>query len=1058
MTISAAKIITGAVMDFRILGPVELWAGGEQCDLGSLKERSVLAILLLTPRVPVAVDILVDRVWDARPPAKAREDLSAYVSRIRRSLRNAMGDEGRLATRADGYAIDVDPGVVDLHAFRRLRRQARAMADSGEAEQAVLLLSEADTCWRGTALAGLPGSWMAAARRGLEEERREAIVLRVELELGLGRHAELVPELARLLSQYELDEAVLASYLRALYLSGRSADALDAYAQARRRMIEELGVEPGPKLASLQQHILRRDPELAVTAPALSRSVRPKLDTLPPHFEKFVGRADEISMLVSESRQAGGLVIIVIEGMAGVGKTALAIHLARALAGDWPDGQLYINFRTHDPGGIPVAPADGLHSLLQMAGVPAPQISSGFKERAAAWRAEMVGRRLVVVLDDVPGTEQIRPFLPHAGRCLILITSRSQVHISPGARTLALGVLSDSDANEMFASIAGPASPDEQHAVADVVRLCGYLPLAIRLAASKLLHKDSLSITELAQELASTQRSARSIDTVHSAVATAFESSYSGLTADQQRAFRRAGMHPGADITLHAAAALDGTGLADEKVNIAALCAHHLLEPGEAGRYRFHDLLRIYAISCGLRDDLEGERRKAMGRLLGYYLHTADRADQIMYPYRRRLALPVITDPVTIPNLKTAEEACLWLESERRNVVHVARYARQHEWIRQCAGLGHVFAGFLENEAYWDDAISLHETALSACRDLDDPRWIAQTLLESSRASQSTGHYQTAIQNADEAAAIYRSLADRQGEAQALDRLGTIHDYSARFLDAMAFYQEARSAYQEAEDNRGVADTLAHEAKICWGLGRHAEAVSQLDEALVRYRQAGDRRGEAKALNNMGVMQRYLGLHRDALKKYQESLAIFEEIGGRQSQALLTHNLGIVCQYKGEYEDALRYFRQALTTYHDTRDLRNQAGVLNDIGAAYQEMELYEEAIAHHQKACALAKEIGERYEQLIALRGIADARRGSESHADALDRYRDVLRIAREIADPYQEAKILDGMGQAVLRLQGREAARIYWRQALDIFQRLGVPEAESVKLRLEAYGAQAT
>jgi tetratricopeptide (TPR) repeat protein len=959
-------------------------------------------------------------------------------------------------TRADGYVIDVDPGTVDLHAFRRLRRQARAMADSGETEQAILLLREADACWRGTALAGLPGSWMDTARHGLEEERREALLHRAELELGLGRHAEVVPELAGLLGQYELDEALLACYLRALYLSGRSADALAAYSQARRRMVDELGVEPGPELALVQQQILRRDPELAITAPTLSRSARPKPDTLPPQTGEFIGRADEIGILVGESRQLSGQIVVVIEGMAGVGKTALAVHVARVIAEEFPDGWLYVNCRAHDPGRIPLAPADALQSLLRMLGVPARQIPGEFTERAAAWRAEMASRRLVVVLDDVRDAEQIQALLPRTGRSLILITSRGQVRILPRVRTMTLGVLSDNDALDMFASITGPVGPGDEHAMTDVVQLCGRLPLAIRLAASKLLQEDCLAVAELAQELASAQRSTRPSDAVHSGVATAFELSYRGLTAYQQRSFRRAGMHPGPDITLHSAAALDDASLADEKDRIAVLAAHHLLEFTGTGRCRFHDLLRFYAISCGLRDDSEVERRQAIGRLLGYYLHTADRADQILYPYRHRLALPVFTAPAAIPHLETVEEARSWLESERRNIVYVARYSRQHEWIRQCASLGHVFAAFLENEAYWDDALSLHEIALSACRDLDEPRWIAQALLECSRASQNTGRYETALRQADEAAAIYRSLGDRRGEAQALDRLGTIHDYCARFLDAMAFYQEARGAYQDAGDNRGVADTLTHEAKVCWGLGRHAEAISQLDEALARYRQARDRRGEAKALNNMGVMQRYLGRHRDALRKYQESLAIFEEIGGRQGQAVLTHNLGIVSQYKGDCEHALRYYRQALSTYHDTRDLRNQAGVLNDIGTAYQEMGLYEEAVAHHQKACDLAQEIGERYEQLVALRGIADARSGSESNADALGRYQDTLRIAREIADPYQEAKILDGMGHVVLRVQGREAARIYWRQALDIFQRLGVPEAESVRLRLQAYGAQ--
>jgi tetratricopeptide (TPR) repeat protein len=969
----------------------------------------------------------------------------------------ALDGRVRLVTQADGYLIDVDPESVDLHLFRLRQRQARAMASSGEVERAVALLREADAFWRGdTALASLPGEWIASVRHGLEEERRNAILERAELELGLGRHADLVPELHRLLGQYGLDEAFIGCYLKSLYLCGRYADSLDAYARARRRMVDELGSEPGPELSSLHQRILRRDPKLATASAAFPRDV-PVPDTLPPAAVDFVGRADEIRVLTSAASHPAGRAVTAIEGLAGAGKTALAVHVARSCSGQYPDGQLYVAFRAHDPAQAPTALTDAVCSLLRMLGVPASRIPSAFPERAALWRAELARRCLIVVLDDVPAGEDIESLLVPAGRSHILITSRGHLHDVHGVRVLVLRPLTADDAAALFTRIVGPGKADDAM-TAELVRLCGYLPLAIQLAARRLRQHPSLTAAELAAEIEDARHSpGQGTDGLDPQVARAFELSYVGLTPELQRTFRHLGMSPCSDITVHAAAALDGTDVAEAAENVNRLMAHHLLEAVAPGHYRFHDLLRSYAMSQSFHDP-GPERRQVVSRLLDYYLDAADHADRMLFPHRRRLAaLKPRVSPLA-PAMASPDQARAWMEAEWHSIRQVAQHAREHEWIQEAVGLSHVLAGFLETSGYWDDALTLHELALQAARDLDDPGWIAQASLDLSRVSQNTGSYARAAERAETAAAICRSLGNRSGEAEALDRLGTVSYYSARFPESLAYYEEARAAYDDAGDKSGVADTLIHSAIASWSLGRPAEAVSQLSDALGMYRRVGDRRGEAKTLNNMGVIYRYHGFHRDAVRRYQESLAIFKEIGGRQNEALLHHNMGTMFHYKGNYEEALISCRRALLTYRATGDRRNHAGVLNDIGAAFQELQQYEEAEAHHEKALMIAEEIGERYEQLIALRGMADARRGSGNHADALDRYQKVLAIAREIGHPYQEARVLDGMGYALLQIRGREAARICWRQALDIFQRLGVPEAEAVRLRLQSFDAQAS
>ena len=440
-------------MEFRALGPIELWADGQPHDLGPARARGVLAILLLTPRTIVPSDVLIDRLWDSEPPPKARESLSVYIARLRGALRQAVGEDVQLIGRARGYQLDVDPESVDLHQFRRLRRQADALAGSGDYEHAARLLREADGLWRGQALAGVRGDWVARMRDSLEEERRAAILERVECEMELGRHADLVGELHQLLTQYPLDETLTAHQMAALYWTGRPADALSLYRETRRRLVDEQGAEPGTLLAGLHQRILSRDPDLAVR-PADARPGRAAApDTLPPGPADFVGRHGELALLTAEPGESPR--VAVLEGMPGVGKTALALHAARLVADQYPDGMLYLSLHSREPGNPWLEPAEALYQLLRMLSVPATQIPDASGERAALWRAQLSRRRAVVILDDAVRLDQIRPLMPAAGRCLIMITTRRRLPELEGARTLTLDVLPVDDSVSLFQRIAG---------------------------------------------------------------------------------------------------------------------------------------------------------------------------------------------------------------------------------------------------------------------------------------------------------------------------------------------------------------------------------------------------------------------------------------------------------------------------------------------------------------------------------------------------------------------------------------------------------------------------
>jgi len=1035
--------------EFRVLGPIELWSAGQQCDLGSARTQCVLANLLLTPRTIVPAEALIDRLWDTEPPPKARESLSVYIARLRASLRQTLGDSVRLAGRARGYLLDVDPEAVDLHQFRRLRRQADALAGSGDYDHAASLLREADGLWRGQALAGVRGDWMARMRDGLEEERRAAILERVECELELGRHADLVGELRHLLAQYPLDETLTAHQMAALYWSGRPGDALSLYRETRRRLIDEQGTEPGRMLSTLHQRILARDPQLAVRLADQRPGRLPRPDTLPPQTVEFVGRGGELGLLTGDHGDPAA--VTVIEGMPGVGKTALAVHAARVVSGQYPDGVLYLNLHSHDHGSPSLDPAEALHRLLRMLSVPAAQIPDAIGERAALWRAQLSRRRAVVILDDAAKHDQIRPLLPVAGHCLILITTRRRLPDLQGARTLTLDVLSSDDAIALFRRIAGHGRAQDVDNVATAVELCGRLPLAIQLTAGRVAQDHRPGLADLIEDLSRSPARLGGNGAASPEVVSAFDLSYRALEPDHQRLFRRLGVSPCAYASLQAAAALGDCTLAEAEKALVTLLDHHLLAPAPDGQFRFHDLIRGYAAVRAARDDPEPAQRQAVARLLDFYLYTADKADRTLHPLRRRMPVSVTYLPAASPALRTQEDAAGWLESEWRNILQAAQHAARHEWKRKCADLTHVLAEFMETRAYWDDAIAAHTLALQACRDLADPARIAHASVQLSAVSQQTGRHEASLSLAEDAAAIYRSLADGRGEAEALDQIGMAHQRAARSREALAYFNEARILYRDAVDQHGVANTLSHSGIACWHLGRYPEAMAHLQDALSLYRDVRDRRGEAKTLNNLGRIQLYCGYHRDALDGYQKSLQIFGEIGGAQNEAILYHNIGGVYHYKGSYEEGLAACRRALAIYREIGDLLDEADVLNDIGAIYQSAACYDEALIHHQKARLIAEEIGSLSQQVIALRRIADIRRGSGQHGEAFDHYHTALKLAREIGDPYEEAKILEGIAESTLNTQRPYAARIVFRQALDIFERLGVPEAESARIRIE-------
>lgn len=1038
-------------MEFLLLGPVEVRSAGQLLDLGSPKGRCVLALLLLNLGSVVPAEVLVDRVWDGRAPAKARESLSAYVTRLRRAIGQAHDDYVRIVGHARGYLLEADRSQVDLYRFRDLRRRAAELAGRQDAQGAAELLREADLVWRGQALGGLPGDAVARLRHSLEEERRAALLERVHCDLELGRHAELLSDLEQLCVTYPMDESFAAGQMIALYRCGRQGDALSVYREIRGRLVREQGTEPGPALSRLHEQILHRDPGLADRNERQAVVSAPVPDTLPPETRDFTGRRAELEMLAAAEEDNA---VQLISGMPGIGKTALALHSARALRDRYPDGQLFVSLGAHDPRNPPADSAAALHSLLRMLGLAAGRIPHGLAERAALWRAELARRKMIVVLDDAATAEQIRPLLPTAGETQVLITSRSTLDELNVSLVINLGVLAAEDVLELFARIAGPAATDSTGQLTEAIRLCGGLPLAIQLTARWLRDGWLSARNDLTMELPDERGLEAGADAPVREVMAAFELSYRALPPPSRRFFRRLGLHPSTDITDYAAAALAAISLAEAHAGLAALVERHLLED-RGSSYRFHDLIRQFAAACALREEPEPDRRQAFDRLASYYLHTAGRADRLLYRHSPANPAPASNLAVLVPDVETRQRALAWMELEWRGVLHAATRAAGHERKQQSASLAGMLAGFMEAAGHWKEAESAHAVALQACRDLGDQRGIARASLDLSRILGRTGHHHDGLRHAQRATAIWRSLGDDGGLAAALDQTGTLHRLSARYREALAYHQEASGLYRAGGDLSGVASTLNHAAITCYFLGRYPAAMEHLTAALDLYRQTGDKRGEAKTLNNLGNLWRYQGYHRDALTAYQSALEIFQVIGGEQNQAILHENIGCIEHYRGNHQEALAAYRRALTISRRIGNLPGEAGTLNEMGVTFNAIEEHDDALTHHQRAALIAEQLGNSYERVIALRGIGDSHRGKGLHDQAAQYYQQALLLSREISEPFQEGKVLDAMAESALQTRGAAAARIYWHQALDVYQQLGVPEAETVRLRLDSMPA---
>ncbi|WP_425245893.1 AfsR/SARP family transcriptional regulator [Streptomyces sp. NEAU-NA10] len=873
-----------AALRFDVLGPVRAWRGEESLATGSPQQRALLAALLLREGRTATAAELIDALWGEEPPSQALAAVRTYASRLRKVL-----DPGVLVSESGGYAVrGLREGALDLAVAQEWATEAEKARGAGDLGHARKVLNRALGLWDGEALAGVPGPYAEAQRVRLEEWRLGLLESRLDLDLELGCHAEAVSELTALTAAHPLRERFRELLMLALYRSGRQAEALAVYADTRRLLAEELGVDPRPGLRELQRRILQADPDLVEpSAPAAeppSAPVRPA--QLPATVPDFTGRKSFVTELSEVLAGAAGgdedtgrvMAVSALAGIGGVGKTTLAVHVAHQARSAFPDGQLYVDLQ--GAGARAAEPETVLGSFLRALGTADSAVPDSLEERAALYRSVLDGRRVLVLLDNARDAAQVRPLLPGTAGCAALVTSRVRMVDLAGAHLVDLDVMSPDEALALFTKIVGEERvAAEREAALDVVAACGFLPLAIRIAASRLAARRTWTVSVLAAKLADERRRLDELQAGDLAVKATFELGYGALEPAQARAFRLLGLADGPDISLTAAAAVLDLPVEETEDLLESLVDTSLLESAAPGRYRFHDLVRLYARACAERDEQPpGERAAAMSRLLDFYLATAAGVYAIERPGDRLVDHLEETEHQGL-SFEDRHAAQDWLYAESVCLLACVRQSVGAKTLRRAVDLLCATKDLAESGAnareYEVAALTLRDRA----RDSGDVR--------------TEGRARTALTNAHLVAGRFKEADDEARQAMEL---------AARASDPLP------SCW--APNDRGIIAIYEN---------RHADGERHLQQAIENFRADGNDVGEASALCNLSRIHLAMGHTSSAIELAQQGIDIYDRMGLTLRLANGRYALGIALTQAGRLSEALDQLTEALTLFHDNR-------------------------------------------------------------------------------------------------------------------------------------------
>jgi tetratricopeptide (TPR) repeat protein len=778
----------------------------------------------------------------------------------------------------------------------------------------------------------------------------------------------------------------------ALYSDGRQAEALAAYQRARRVLVNELGTEPAEELRQLHQEILSARPVLAgpgsgplLPHGARSAGTRPEPVApreLPGPVPQFVGRTAELAHLTGMLEQAIAdrprtLVISAIAGMAGVGKTALAVQWAHQEADRFPDGQLYVNLRGYDPG-QPMSPADALGGFLRSLGVAEPDIPAGAADRAARYRSLLAGRRMLVMIDNARDADQVRPLLPGTPSCAAVVTSRDALTglvARDGARRLDLGLLPPAEAVTLLRTLIGGRVDAEPETAVTLAGYCARLPRALRVAAERAAAQPGVSLADVTSELADQQERLDLLDAAGdrlTAVRAVFSWSLQHLDSGAAHAFRLLGLHPGTDFDAYAAAALTGTALGQARRLLDRLARAHLIQPASTGRYGMHDLLRAYAADRAADQESEQDRWAALTRLLDHYLATAAAAARTLF--RGDPDQPSPPPPAgPVPPVASPAAALAWLDAQRSTLVAVAAHAADNGWPGHAIGLGATIFRYLD-VGHFTDAAAMHGHARRAAARVGDRAAEAAALTMLGAANAAQGRFGEATSHLEQALALYRADGDRVGEARALGHLGAADYCQGRYQQSASRHRKALAICLEVGDRAGEARELHRLGVVDLGQGHYEQAAGHLLRSLELFRGVGLRSGEAHVLGHLGELELRQGRPRQAAVHLRRSLRLGREIGNRLCQARALTSLGLSELQQGRCGQAIGHLRQSLALHSRNGNCSGQAEALNGLGEAFLAASQADQASAQHAAALALASRCDDQRGQARAQSGLARA------------------------------------------------------------------------------------
>ncbi|MGH3800129.1 MAG: BTAD domain-containing putative transcriptional regulator [Pseudonocardiaceae bacterium] len=977
-------------------------------QLGGPKQIALLATLMVQANHLTSVEQLIDSIWADTPPTGAMATVHTYVSRLRRAFNAVETDGGqRIVTRPNGYLLRIEPNELDLAVFRGHVMHGRRAADAGQLQEAATELNTGLRLWRGPPLVDVSSEMLHRNEvPRLTEERLSALERRIAVDLELGRHGDLIAELRALTAENPLREQFWAQLMLALYRSKRQGEALAVYQWVRALHVEQIGLDPGPELQNLHAEILSNAPSLA--APAEPAPVSPKLapQTMPapsqlPTGIGLVGRksiVNRVSALLSPRSERDATPVVVLSGLPGIGKTALATHIAHKLRPQFPDGQLYVNLRGYALA-EPVTPTSVLARFLRALGLPPDRMPLDLDEQAALYRSLLADKQMLVVLDNASTAEHVRPLLPAGPRCAVVITSRdslSGLTALDGATRFTLDVLPPADALCLLSALIGDARVLVEPAAAEeLAELCGYLPLALRIAAANLATHVHVSLSNYVADLRAGNRlAALAIEgDEQTGVRAAFDLSYAALSPDGARLFRYLTLVPGPDFTAYAAAALLGTRRDHAHQLLSHLTATNLVQDSGPGRYQFHDLLRYYALQRSKSEDVQWERDHALERLYSLYFQTTCAASAIIEPLRSAPEPPTSLPSVGLPTLADRAAAVAWTEQEDRNLQAAVNHAAEHGPAPFAWHLADAMTSPLALTTRFAEWVSVTQTGLRVALDCGDQPGEAIMRLSLGHAYNTTGHLEPAVDQLSRALVLYR------------------------FLD--------RPLYQ-------VPCHYAMGMSYLW-TGWLDKAVEHLNATLDLSTRLTFSRYQANAVHGLGIARRYLGELPLALEQLTQSLKIGTADSGVYDQATWRFSLGLTYRDLGRFDEAVEQLTETLRGYEQLDNAFGISRSLIGLASTYLEMGQLETALTTARRGLSLSRQVKHSRTEADALNVLAAVFENLDRLAEAKQHHEAALTVADGMG-PYLYGRIEAQIGLASVsrRLGQWEAAQHHAEAAL--------------------------